>query len=224
MNNDEACSHKDDEIECRTTKFNKPVDVLQEIRHEIEAIGEAFITNKGERIPFREDNDTSCFTFITSGHFSVYRKYDHLLMHSSSAPSLFGMVEFYQPRNAHYVLAETECSCIKVNAELACESFTKNGSWEKICQIQVYFIQVLQTRDFQLVGVNAYLIIKNKLLELLQEPEDFRIKQSVLLYIQLRSKLSKSLISKILSALRVGGYIDMKKGKLIAVNHLPKDY
>lgn len=224
MNNEETSAHQNDQLESSISKSNKPVDVLNSILHEMLPIGEDFTTKKGGLIPFHDDKDNSCFVFITSGHFSVYRKYDHLLMHSSSAPSLFGMVEFYQPRNSHYVLADSECSCIKVDAKLACELFTRNGSWEKICQIQVYFIQVLQTRDFQLVGVNAYLIIKNKLVELLQEPEDFRIKQSVLLYIQLRSKLSKSLISKILSALRVGGYIDMKKGKLISVNHLPKDY
>lgn len=202
----------------------KPLDIFHEIYNELNQYGEKFTASKDEMITFFGKDDLPCFTFITTGRFSVYRKQDDLLMHSSSSPSMLGIVEYLQPRNAQFFLADTECTGFKIDAKLACEILTKNDLWEKICQIQTYIIQVLQTRDSQLVGVNAYLIIKNKLLELLQEPEEIRMKQSVLLYIQLRSKLSKSLVSKILSALRSGHYIVMEKGKLISITHLPKAY
>ncbi|SRR5471030_88572 len=214
----------DDDFSEFITHPDKPIVLLEAIYNKLEPCGEEFTINKDEMIEFFNSDGKPCFTFITGGRFSIYRKHDDLLMHSSSSPSLFGVVEYFQPRNAHFILADTQCTGIKVSADLASKIFTKHELWDVVCKIQTYFIQVLQTRDFQLVGVNAYLIIKNKLFELLQEPEEVRLRQSVLLYIQLRSKLSKSVVSKILAALREGDYICMNRGKLVSIKYLPKDY
>ncbi len=202
----------------------KPVQTFHRLLNALEMIGENISIFKDEIIPFFGADRVPQFTFIKTGRFSVYRKDDDLLMHSSYAPSLFGVVEYFQPRNAHFIIADTECDILVVDAALANQVFTKNQLWIDVCVMQTYYIQILQARDFQLIGVNAYLIIKNKLSELMQEPEDVRSRTSVLLYIQLRSKLSKSLISKILSALRVGEYIIMNKGKLVSIKSLPRNY
>jgi len=203
---------------------NKPLDAFNAVFDGLKDSGENFILNKNEMIPLFSSGNTPHLIFINIGRFSIYRRYDELLMHSSSSPSFLGVAEYIQARNAHFVLADTECSGFKIDAGLAFAILTESGLWQKVCEILTYFIQILQTRDLQLVGVNAYLTIKNKLLELLQEPEQLRMTQSVLSYIQLRSKLSKSLVSKILADLRTGGYICMKSGKLISIKHLPRDY
>lgn len=213
-----------DDIKMYISKPNKPLRAIEAIYKNIEPYGNEFSIRNNEILSTTENDGESCFTFIAYGQFTVYRGTDGLLVHSGSSPSLIGVIEYFQPRNAYYALTDTPCSGIKINAGVACDLFTRNDLWRSVFEVQVYFTQILQMRDSQLVGVNSYLIIRNKLIELLQTPDEIRKKISVLIYIQMRTNLSKSVISKILSALRVGGYINMERGKLISIKHFPNKY
>jgi DNA-binding IscR family transcriptional regulator len=46
----------------------------------------------------------------------------------------------------------------------------------------------------------------------------------VLNFIQQRTRISRSVIAEVLSALRKGDYIKMEKGKLVGITRLPYDY
>ncbi|MCM2953495.1 helix-turn-helix domain-containing protein, partial [Escherichia coli] len=39
-----------------------------------------------------------------------------------------------------------------------------------------------------------------------------------------RTRISRSVVAEVLAALRKGGYIEMNKGKLVAINRLPSEY
>ena len=69
-----------------------------------------------------------------------------------------------------------------------------------------------------LINSTAYEIVSTLLMELADVPEEKRLKISVANYIIDRSNLARSGVMKILSELRIGGYIDINYGKLICVN------
>ena len=46
----------------------------------------------------------------------------------------------------------------------------------------------------------------------------------VMNYIHQRTRISRSVVAEVLAALRKGGYIEMNKGKLVAINRLPSEY
>ncbi|MFU0892663.1 helix-turn-helix domain-containing protein, partial [Kluyvera sichuanensis] len=54
--------------------------------------------------------------------------------------------------------------------------------------------------------------------------EDIRSRMGVLSYIQQRTRISRSVIAEVLSALRKGEYIEMEKGKLVSITRLPTHY
>lgn len=54
--------------------------------------------------------------------------------------------------------------------------------------------------------------------------EALRARIGVMNYIQRRTQISRSVIAEVLAALRQGNYIEMQKGKLVSINHLPHDY
>jgi DNA-binding IscR family transcriptional regulator len=43
-------------------------------------------------------------------------------------------------------------------------------------------------------------------------------------YIQRRTRISRSVVAEVLAALRQGNYINMSRGKLVSINHLPAEY
>ncbi|HHL7389265.1 helix-turn-helix domain-containing protein, partial [Escherichia coli] len=54
--------------------------------------------------------------------------------------------------------------------------------------------------------------------------EELRSRIGVMNYIHQRTRISRSVVAEVLAALRKGGYIEMNKGKLVAINRLPSEY
>lgn len=79
-------------------------------------------------------------------------------------------------------------------------------------------------RDRQLIGTNHYQQIRSTLLTMIDWSDDIRSRIGVLNYIQQRTRISRSVIAEVLSALRKGEYIEMNKGKLVNITRLPTHY
>ncbi|MGA5657973.1 helix-turn-helix domain-containing protein [Rahnella contaminans] len=202
----------------------KPLQELNEILKDLGSLGHVITLMSGEVLPFKNKNGIMYLYYILSGRFSVFRKHDNLLMHSSSGPSFLGLIEYFQPRNAHVISAHTECEVLVLNAKEAEQVFSEKNTWKNLCKVQAHIVQILQSRDHHLVAATSYSVIKNKLIELMNEPEDFRAEIGALIYIQNKTKLSRSLIARILASLRMGNYIVMNNGKLVDIKSLPSDY
>ena len=77
----------------------------------------------------------------------------------------------------------------------------------------------------QLIGHNSYEQIRAKLLlSMIDWNEELRSRIGVMNYIHQRTRISRSVVAEVLAALRKGGYIEMNKGKLVAINRLPSEY
>lgn len=62
------------------------------------------------------------------------------------------------------------------------------------------------------------------LLSMIDWNEELRSRIGVMNYIHQRTRISRSVVAEVLAALRKGGYIEMNKGKLVAINRLPSEY
>jgi CRP-like cAMP-binding protein len=82
----------------------------------------------------------------------------------------------------------------------------------------------MTNRQCHLLNKSSYILIKTLLLEMSQEPEKILKNVSVEKYISERCHLGRSVIMKILSDLRKGGYIEINRGKLVKVIKLPERY
>ncbi|EFD5162639.1 TPA: helix-turn-helix domain-containing protein, partial [Escherichia coli] len=84
--------------------------------------------------------------------------------------------------------------------------------------------RILELRDVQLIGHNSYEQIRATLLSMIDWNEELRSRIGVMNYIHQRTRISRSVVAEVLAALRKGGYIEMNKGKLVAINRLPSEY
>lgn len=161
---------------------------------------------------------------FTEGHFSFIRASDGLVLSSVRGAIIYGIAENLRPRGGFYLKAEEPCKALVVPAEEAFALFTREHLWESVASLLAWFLQIYSLREEHLVGVTAYVMIRNKLIELYSQPADLRGEINVADYIQERTQLARSTIMAILGELRRGGYIDIKRGKLLDIKHLPKYY
>ncbi len=84
--------------------------------------------------------------------------------------------------------------------------------------------RVMEARDAQLIGASNYHQIRSTLINMAKWNETLRSRIGVMRYIQQRTKISRSVIAEVLSALRQGNYIQMDKGKLVSITRLPTKY
>ncbi|WP_185955870.1 helix-turn-helix domain-containing protein [Limnobaculum zhutongyuii] len=87
-----------------------------------------------------------------------------------------------------------------------------------------YYHAVFLWRDSYAHTKSSYLVVRHLLLQLNLLPKEKRYSINIAEFIQERTNLSRSYIMKVLSDLKTGGYITLRKGRLIELNHLPAKY
>ena len=67
-------------------------------------------------------------------------------------------------------------------------------------------------------------MIRQQLLNLIEEDERYRAAVTAELYIREKTHLSRSGVMRILADLKTGGFIEMEEGRLIKIHKLPARY
>lgn len=140
-------------------------------------------------------------------------------------PSILGLAAAASPLHNHYTLtAEAECRGYYLPAKETLQCLDRYQLWREAFYWMAWQTRMLEQRDKQLIGANHYHQIRATLLMMVSWDENIRARIGVLNYIQQRTGISRSVIAEVLAALRQGGYIQMEKGKLVAITRLPSEY
>lgn len=172
-----------------------------------------------------EHKEKSQLYIFKQGELSVLRVSDGLLIATSYDPSIFGFAESFQPLRTHYLRAESNCEILRLDADEGHKHITQLGLWKDVADVVSYYTSYLFYRDAMVVQQRTYAIIRNHLLELNKLPLEFRLKVTVLEYIQERTHLSRSGILHVILALKNGSYISIKRGGyLLELAGLPERF
>ncbi|NBC99022.1 hypothetical protein GV764_08315 [Atlantibacter hermannii] len=161
-------------------------------------------------------------TLIHGGQFSLIRSSDRLLFEKHTAPALFGLSGNPQTLSYLRIYADSQCHFQLVPLEAFMQRLEENHSLHLIPAVLSWHIESLLYRDEMMMGRNSYQMIKGNILHLNQLDEFMRAKINVADFIVKRTNLSRSIVMKVLSALRAKNYIDVKRGKLLTINQLPE--
>ena len=96
--------------------------------------------------------------------------------------------------------------------------------WESLCKLLIYTASRVYEHSTLISQLSSYEIIRFQLHELILESERIRNSITAANYIKNRTYLSRSGIMRIIAGLRDGGYIELNRGILVAINHLPLKY
>lgn len=205
--------------------YTKPLAQLEIIRSRLVGAGKKFSLPAGSEISmFNEKNEQLIF-FFKEGSFVLYREMDDLLMELVSSPTLIGLASILQSSQFKYrVITQTDCQGFTLPASLALEIIEKNKIWQSVCYWTTFLLHSLEHRDARFIGATTYSQIRTTLLIMDSWSSELRERTGVINFVQKRTKISRSVIAEVLSALRKGNYIEMDKGKLKVVNRLPSSY
>ncbi|ELA5610090.1 helix-turn-helix domain-containing protein, partial [Escherichia coli] len=122
------------------------------------------------------------------------------------------------------LISEGNCTGYHLPAKQTITLIEQHQLWRDAFYWLAWQNRILELRDVQLIGHNSYEQIRATLLSMIDWNEELRSRIGVMNYIHQRTRISRSVVAEVLAALRKGGYIEMNKGKLIAINRLPSEY
>lgn len=207
------------------TKLDKPLEEFNKLDKHLSSYGTHFICQEGESFPFSDELAQNYTIIIQKGVVSLSRKYNDVLLGFACAPFIIGLSAHAIKNPDQYTLsAESECTGYYLPASETLSQLEQGGLWRDAFYWLTWQHRMLEKRDMHLIGTSNYNQIRSTLLTMAQWDDALRSRIGVINYIQRRTRVSRSVIAEVLSALRRGSYIEMHKGKLVNINRLPYDY
>lgn len=204
---------------------SKPLSAFLALDKKLSQMGMRFQITAGELILPAHYTMKDVTVVVQQGVVSLHRHEGHVLCGILQSPSIFGLAAGANAiRNDYTLVAESNCRGFYLPAKETLKCLERNQLWRDAFYWMTWQTRMLEMRDMQLIGTNHYYQIRSTLLMMIDWEDDIRAKIGVLNYIQQRTRISRSVIAEVLSALRKGDYIEMKKGKLVSITRLPTHY
>lgn len=205
--------------------YTKPLTQLDAIRSRLVDAGKAFSLPADNELNIYSEKGEPLIVFFSEGSFVVHREMDGVLMELVSAPTLLGLANIFNTTQIKYrITTQSNCKGFTLPVNIAYDIIEKNKLWQQVCHWTTYILRNFEKRDSCFTGATTYSQIRATLFIMDSWNPDLRARTGVINFVQKRTNISRSVIAEMLSALRKGNYIEMDKGKLISVNHLPSSY
>lgn len=205
--------------------YIKPLTQLETIRSRLVDAGKKFSLPADCELNMYHEKNEPLIVFFSEGSFLLHRETDDVLMELVSAPTLLGLANIFNRTQIKYrITTQTNCQGFTLPANTAFDIIEKYKLWQQVCHWTTYLLRSFERRDAGFTGATTYSQIRATLFIMDSWSPDLRARTGVINFVQKRTKISRSVIAEMLSALRKGNYIEMDKGKLISVNHLPSSY
>ncbi|WP_330985935.1 MULTISPECIES: helix-turn-helix domain-containing protein [Enterobacterales] len=178
----------------------------------------------GNCIVKTNDNEPSerFIHMIPHGYCTLHRHLDDLQVFSVQPPIILGISSLVHNKEYFYLRTLGPCDCYSLLSDDAIKIINENYMWKDVAKILAFFTELWAARDAVLTGVNAYTSIREHIKEYMEQPALLRYEITTAEFVKQRTGLSRSMILKVISELRKGGYIDVIKGRVTEIYKLPE--
>lgn len=209
--------------EITSTLAAKPIADIDKIVEQISPFAKKFHANKGEILRYYSGNKQTCY-LLHEGSVTLNRRGDGMVLNSEQATFILGVSNQFSQSENLYIRVNENALMSRLPLErfnLLIESFSL---WESLCKVLIYTASRVYEHCTLVSQMSSYEIIRFQLLELMNESERIRTSMTAANYIKNRTYLSRSGIMRIIAELRQAGCIEVNRGILVAINHLPLKY
>lgn len=202
----------------------KPQESTLRIVECISNIGEIYSDNQQVVFCQEIENKKKEFVYaVQEGKVEIYRK--NLFIGELTAPCIMGLLKSGFLIDFYTLKPSNDSVMVVAERGTAMNAIIQHGLWDDVLNYQAYVFDLLLYRRELIIKNSAYSVICSLLEELVKLPLAEREKISVGSYILKHSDMARSGMMRILSDLKMGGYIEMKRGKLIQIcKKLPEKY
>lgn len=136
----------------------------------------------------------------------------------ATGPSILGLGQLAPAGAIAHYEAIAPCMVYSVSIDKFIKTVEENRLWPDVMNIMLTIINALAVRTAASGLQSAYDIIRSYLIYMESETTcSIKSRYTVVKYIQTFSRLSRSIILKILAELKAGGFIEMERGRLISI-------
>lgn len=212
------------------SRATKPGETIRALHRALCDSGQPFELDTGQVLAFSDRKESGFILLLTQGWVSLFSMNTGLRTGAAVEPAVIGLADgydLYHGNNGaarHYIRAEMPCRGRRVPADIFFAECSKLNLWCDISRILAHELLTASQAEAELVGHDAYGIIRSVLTELWLYPEELRRRISVCIFIQKKTNLSRSRVMGVLSALKQGGYIRIRAGRLTDLKKLPEEF
>lgn len=201
----------------------KPINDVKKI---ISAISEPsrIRTAKTRQVISTNTHQEPMAVVIHEGLLAAYRNSDHLLLRYFQAPMIVGINALTDMNEGIVYKAYSDVRYELQPRDTVLEKIEKENLWRETALLFMFGVKRFAEAHKNSAGLSTYELIRLNLLALMEEEEELRLAINVSDYIQEKTRISRSRVMKILSDLREGDFIEIKRGILLKVNKLPENY
>lgn len=200
-----------------------PYQSIMNLSAYLDAKSNKIETNSQQILHYAEHNKRNVF-ILHRGSIALYRSRDSMVLNSETAPFIFGFSNQISDPDYLFMRTQEPSTISYLPLSEANKIIEKNDLWKDLSILLVYTAARVYEHCSSITQLTSYEIIKNQLFELMKETEEIRSNTTAAGYIKSRTFLSRSGIMRILSELKTGGYIQIERGILTKIIHLPKKY
>lgn len=209
--------------------IEKPINSIEKVMAHF-PVSHPFLMESGKVLPLKKKNDGTPkkIFFLLDGAFIAStgegdKKYNLSLVIS---PAIIGLGQLSDVGACAAFESISPCLIDTINLEDFRDIIDNNNLWSDICQILLPSLGTLAICASTSGLQSAYEIIRSYLIYMDNE-KSYSLKEryTVVKYMQTFSRLSRSMILKVLAELKIGGFIEMENGKLVKINrNLPEKF
>lgn len=177
----------------------------------------------GQRLSFIINSDPVCY-LVVKGSVSYYRRNTNILLGTVDSPAIFGIAAIHENILAGYLRTTSICIIASIPRQQVYDIIKEKDLWKALSNYLMVITNKLYVNGQQLTAPGAYEKIRIQLNQLMDEAPALRQKMTAELYIREKTNLSRSRVMHILSELRAGGYIELERGRLVAIHKLPEHF
>lgn len=202
----------------------KPLTEFVKIEKCLGRYGTKFEFDTRKLMTFCSDRNDNDVVVILSGTVFLHRE-DNILVGVEQAPYIWGIADGVIKRSVEFkLMLRGHCSGYYLSSTQAISAIECGRCWRHAFSWLAWQSRVLELRNLQLIGKNAYGQTRAILMSMAEWDNELLSHIGVMNYIHQSTGVSRSVVADILSSLRKGGYIEMENGKLIGIKRLPSKY
>ncbi|WP_253383476.1 helix-turn-helix domain-containing protein [unidentified bacterial endosymbiont] len=210
-------------------EINKQTDRIEKLLA-LFPVSRPFLLESGKVLNIKEKNDSmqERIYFLLDGAMigSVGEGEKKQNLGITTSPYILGLGQLGQTGLICDFESVAPCLLDSVEIDVFRKAVDDNNMWSDVVQIMLPALATLAVRASTSGLQSAYEIIRSYLIYMeLETSYAIKERYTVVKYMQTFSRLSRSMILKILAQLKIGGFIEMENGKLIKINKkLPEKF
>lgn len=161
---------------------------------------------------------------ILEGTVAVYRRNDNMMLSTARSPAVFGLANLTDIYFDDYIKTINPCLIGEISTARVNDIIKEKSLWGLLSKQLMFVYGRLYNNVMPQGAPTAYEMIRQQLLNLIEEDESYRAAVTAELYIREKTHLSRSGVMRILADLKTGGFIEMEEGRLIKIHKLPARY